>query len=69
MKPQKEGGGNNLFGDEMKNVLVNNINIEQYLLMKMIDTPVLKTLMLRRGKLEYVETMTELGVFSMVICN
>ncbi len=69
MKPQKEGGGNNLFGDEMKNVLVSNNNIEQYLLMKMIDSPVLKTLMLRRGKLEYVETMTELGVFSMVICD
>jgi glutathione synthase len=28
MKPQKEGGGNNLFGDEMKNVLVNNSDIE-----------------------------------------
>jgi len=37
--------------------------------MKKIDSPVLKTLMLRRGKLEYVEAMTELGVFSMEICD
>ncbi len=35
----------------------------------MIFTPILKTYMLRRGELKYIDSVTELGVFSLVIAN
>ena len=53
----------------MKEILIQKINLEQYLLMEMIFTPILKTYMLRRGELKYIDSVTELGVFSLVIAN
>lgn len=69
LKPQKEGGGNNYFKEELKQILIKNEDLDQYLLMEMIDAPVLKTYMLRKGELKYVNSITELGVFSLVIAN
>ena len=37
--------------------------------MDMIDAPLLKTLMLRRGELKMVNSITEIGIFSFVIAN
>jgi hypothetical protein len=53
----------------MKNILEKGENIEQYLLMEMIDTPILKTWMLRKGELKFVNSITELGIFSLCISN
>ena len=72
LKPNKEGGGNNIFGDKVKDLLLQNQTTpldEPYLLMKLIKTPILKTLMLRKGKLTYTSSKTELGIFSLVIAN
>ena len=48
LKPQKEGGGNNFFGQELQQILIKGDKIDQYLLMDMISAPILKTLMLRK---------------------
>jgi len=69
LKPQREGGGNNLFGEDIKDTLVNNKQVEQYLLMRWIKAPILKTYMLRMGKLTYTDSITEIGVFSLVLAN
>lgn len=69
LKPQKEGGGNNYFGEDMKQILIKDEGLDQFLLMEIIDAPILKTYMLRKGNLAYVDSITELGVFSMVIAN
>lgn len=37
--------------------------------MKWIDAPILKTHMLRKGELSYVDSITELGVFSFVLAD
>ena len=37
--------------------------------MGIINTPVLKTLMLRKGKLNFQNSINELGIFSLVIAN
>ena len=37
--------------------------------MDMINAPVMQTLMLRRGELKLVKSITEIGVFSFVIAN
>lgn len=69
LKPQKEGGGNNFFGQQMKQILEKGEGLEQFLLMDMIDAPVLKTWMLRKGELKRVNSITEIGIFSFVIAN
>lgn len=68
LKPQKEGGGNNIFGEEISEKLLAE-NYEQFLLMRWIDAPVMKTYMLRKGELAYVDSITELGVFSLVLAD
>ena len=65
----KEGGGNNIFGEELRGILVGGKPAESYFLMEIINTPILKTLMLRKGKLNYQSSINELGVFSLVIAN
>jgi hypothetical protein len=37
--------------------------------MEKIDAPVLKTYMIRRGKISYTPSITELGIFSFLISN
>lgn len=37
--------------------------------MRWIDAPVMKTYMLRKGELAYVDSITELGVFSLVLAD
>ena len=41
LKPQKEGGGNNYFNEEMREILIKKENIKSFLLMTKIDAPVL----------------------------
>ncbi len=37
--------------------------------MEKIDTPILQTYMVRKGKISYTPSITELGVFSFLISN
>jgi hypothetical protein len=37
--------------------------------MEKIDAPVLKTYMIRKGKISYTPSITELGIFSFLISN
>ena len=53
----------------MKNILESGVGLENYLLMEKIDAPVLQTYMIRKGKLSYTSSITELGVFSLLISN
>lgn len=53
----------------MKQILEKGEGLEQFLLMDMIDAPVLKTWMLRKGELKRVNSITEIGIFSFVIAN
>ena len=69
LKPQKEGGGNNYFNEEMREILIKKENIKSFLLMTKIDAPVLQTYMIRKGKLTYTPSITELGIFSFFISN
>jgi glutathione synthase len=37
--------------------------------MEKIDAPILKTYMIRKGKISFTPSITELGIFSLVISN
>jgi glutathione synthase len=72
LKPQREGGGNNLYGEEMVRVLRTYDpsaarggagDLSAFILMQRIFPPVNRTLCLRRGEMVELETLSELGVY------
>lgn len=73
MKPQREGGGNLLSGDEMVEVLKKGENLSDYILMKRIDPKPHKTLTfsVKRSPdpLQLEDTICELGVYGFVLAN
>ena len=50
LKPQREGGGNNLYGDEMCERLKSPEGLDAFILMQLIRPPKQPALMLREGK-------------------
>jgi len=73
LKPQREGGGNNVYGDDIRPFLQNIKDSEErnaYILMDRIQPPVTTNYMVRPGKdPELVEVISELGIFGYVIGN
>ncbi|GLH08439.1 Glutathione synthetase [Gryllus bimaculatus] len=77
LKPQREGGGNNVYGQQVKEVLEGMRNSQErtaWILMERIKPPVQKSYMIRPGtansegqKLVPVDVVSELGIFGAVI--
>uniref|UniRef100_A0A7S3FTU8 Uncharacterized protein n=1 Tax=Strombidium rassoulzadegani TaxID=1082188 RepID=A0A7S3FTU8_9SPIT len=74
VKPQKEGGGNNYYDEEAKELLKKFIDpatpleeresFKQYMIMDRIYPPMIKAWMLRDGKLFDIDSLSELGLYS-----
>jgi len=75
LKPQREGGGNNIYGNDVKEAMLKMIDSQErcaWILMKRINPPILKGYMVRPGdsKLpEIVDMVSELGIFGAIIGN
>lgn len=73
LKPQREGGGNNVYGKDIKLLLVSMKDPRDrtaYILMNRLHPPVQMNYHIRPGSstdLELKETCTELGIFGVVI--
>jgi len=71
MKPQREGGGNNLFGAQMKHAL-QTFSREQrsgYILMQRIFPEKQLSVMVRAGKLTVGPAISEIGVYSSLLVS
>lgn len=69
LKPQREGGGNNVYRSKIPNFL-KSIPEEQwpaYILMEMIDAPPLKNVILRNGEVQKGGVIGELGVYGVML--
>ena len=73
LKPQKEGGGNNFFDDDLKENLLKakaangqDPVLSTYLIMERINPPMIPALMLRNGEVSKHSTLSEFGFFSAV---
>jgi len=73
LKPQREGGGNNVYGDDIRPFLKEIENSQErnaYILMDRIQPPVTTNYMVRPGQPpKLVEVISELGIFGYVIGN
>ncbi|XP_032897692.1 glutathione synthetase-like isoform X1 [Amblyraja radiata] len=73
LKPQREGGGNNIFGEELRQVLggiKDKASRSAYILMDRIKPQVVKNYLLQSGaSVKLSECVVELGVFGVYIRN
>ena len=71
LKPQREGGGNNVYGEDIKPFLENIESSQErnaYILMDRIQPPVTKNYMVRPGSEPMlVDVISELGIFGYVL--
>lgn len=63
LKPQREGGGNNLYGDALKARLESKKDLGALILMQRILPPINKAIMVRNGESHEIETLSELGIY------
>lgn len=65
LKPQREGGGNNIFGEEAVQALKNwPINkLKEYVIMRRIDCPAVPTFCVRKSQASSVHAVSELGIY------
>ncbi|PSC71148.1 glutathione synthetase [Micractinium conductrix] len=68
LKPQREGGGNNFYGEEMaarlQEARAAGGGLGAYILMQRILPPAQRSVMVRAGKAVTADTLSELGVYS-----
>ncbi|KAJ8686608.1 hypothetical protein QAD02_022402 [Eretmocerus hayati] len=70
LKPQREGGGNNLFGDEVASKLreMNEVERSAYILMERIKPPKQKNYLIQAGKdIKLQDCVSELGIFGVTL--
>ncbi|KAL9090416.1 MAG: hypothetical protein Q9159_001945 [Coniocarpon cinnabarinum] len=65
MKPQREGGGNNVYRHKIKEVLEQTSEEEwaKYVLMEMVETPAQRNVIMRNGEVQEGGVICELGMF------
>jgi len=63
LKPQREGGGNNLYSEELRERLERGGDLGAFILMQRILPPSHQTLTVRAGKVLEIETLSELGIY------
>jgi hypothetical protein len=64
LKPQREGGGNNLYGEEMVARLRDRAGLGAFILMQRIRPPLNRALFMRAGVASPADALGELGVYS-----
>lgn len=73
LKPQREGGGNNIYGQEIREAILKMRNSKErtaWILMERITPPISKCYMVRPndpGLPELSELISELGIFGVII--
>ena len=68
LKPQREGGGNNLYGAELAARLQQGgEGLAAYILMQRILPPELPAVMVRGGVAAEAPTLSELGIYSVLV--
>ncbi|TPX72981.1 glutathione synthase [Spizellomyces sp. 'palustris'] len=71
MKPQREGGGNNIYGEDIPKALSKMTVSERnaYILMDLIRPPPLENIMVRQGRLIKGEVVSELGIYGLWVSD
>jgi glutathione synthase len=68
LKPQREGGGNNLYGSDLSAALQQGLeaggdSLAAYILMQRIEPPPQRSVFVRGGEWAEDESLSELGIY------
>eukprot|EP00884_Botryococcus_braunii_P010644 jgi/Botrbrau1/19581/Bobra.0035s0064.1 len=63
LKPQREGGGNNLYGEALREKLQEGRGLAAYILMQRLFPPLKRSLMIRKGESLEADVVSEVGVY------
>lgn len=69
LKPQREGGGNNTYGDDILEKLKMFKEMKDYILMKLIHCKESECWAVRKGELKIMEAVSEVGMFGAIIAR
>lgn len=71
LKPCREGGGNNLWGAEMVDILksLTKEKLSAYIVMKKIQCPTTLTVLVKNGAYTVAEASSELGIYSAMLSD
>lgn len=67
LKPQREGGGNNLYGQQMVDRLSGKQGLAAYILMQRIRPQIHKSVLLRNEESFEEDTVSELGIYGVYL--
>ncbi|CAG8474238.1 16335_t:CDS:2 [Acaulospora colombiana] len=69
MKPQREGGGNNVYAQDIPPILSKLTPSERssYILMDLIQPPPMRNILLKQGEVIEDDVVSELGVYGIII--
>ena len=70
LKPQREGGGNNYYGENVSKFLQENKNsavLAGYVLMQRILPMIQKSAFLRKGSLQILPSVSEYGIYGVFL--
>lgn len=73
LKPQREGGGNNIYGAKiplfLKSLGDDEQNWRAHILMELIEPPAVRNIIFRNGEVRESEVVGELGIFGVCLWN
>lgn len=71
LKPQREGGGNNIYKENIPSYLksIDEKEWDAYILMELIDAPTHKNKLIRNDEIYSEEIVSELGIFGTILYN
>lgn len=71
MKPQREGGGNNLYGEDITKALesMTESEVSSYILMQRIFPSEYQAILLRESKVQRSSAISEVGLFGVYLGN
>jgi hypothetical protein len=69
VKPMKEGGGNNYFGDDMIKILTDDSIIKSSIIMEKIASPEFKAFILKDDKVTEETCVSEIGIYGIILSN
>jgi len=67
LKPQREGGGNNIYGKDLADRLSSGQGLSAFILMQRILPPPHTVTMIRNGEAQVTESLSELGVYGALL--
>ena len=69
MKPQREGGGNNLYGQDIANALktLSADDLSSYVMMDRIKSPTVRNTLVKKGRVLSTNCICEIGIYGIYI--